>query len=153
MGVGGLRGLPRSFNSMSVARTTTLLFFFLHAENGRRPHVCQNSASATPNCPSFWQLLEPTPAVTRSLYLMINTYNNAAARLTCTLGHLQLWSTLYFPSLFLLIVQEGGQEKAGGMRHLRRCHGDDRHLLHVDSAPFLPRPEANSNVDDDEQKE
>lgn len=73
--------------------------------------MCQNSASATPNCPSFWQLLEPTPAVTRSLYLMINTYNNAAARLTCTLGHLQLWSTLYFPSLFLLIVQEGGAGK------------------------------------------
>lgn len=90
-------------------------FFFFHAEKGRRPHACQNSASATPNCPSFWQLPEPTPAVTSSLYLMINTYNNAAVRLTCTLGHLQLWNKLYFPSLFLLIAQErgggGGQEK------------------------------------------
>lgn len=110
--------MPHSFNmEIRCQDDHAAFFFFFHAEKGRRPHACQNSASATPNCPSFWQLPEPTPAVTRSLYLVINTYNNAAVRLTCTLGHLQLWNKLYFPSLFLLIAQErrrgrgGGQEK------------------------------------------
>lgn len=72
-----------------------------------------------PQTHSFWQLPEPTPTPPRSaispLYLAINTYNNTAARLTCTLGDRHLWRKMYFPSVFLLAVQEGvGRKRQKG---------------------------------------
>lgn len=72
-----------------------------------------------PQTPSFWLLPEPTPAPTRSaispLYLAINTYNNTDAQPTCTLGDRHSWSKMYFPSVFLLAVEEGvGRKRQKG---------------------------------------
>lgn len=86
----GSEGLQHHFSSRSVATTTALLFFPPHAENGRRLHACQYSASPTP--PPVLAASEAHRDKVRisTLYLTINTYNNRASRLTCKLGDLQL---------------------------------------------------------------
>lgn len=144
----GLRSEPQicwPFDSRSVAMTTMLLFFLFSMLKMAVDCTRANVQPQQPQTPSFWQLPEPTPTPTRSaispLYLAINTYNNMAAQLTCTLGDRHLWSKMYFPSVFLLAVEEGVGRN------------DDRHLLHMDSARFLPQPEANANSGDEQQRE
>lgn len=84
----------RGCNTASVRgplpRQPHCFFFPPHAENGRRLHACQYSASPTP--PPVLAASEAHRDKVRisALYLTINTYNNRASRLTCKLGDLQL---------------------------------------------------------------